>query len=64
MFYIYVSTVILALYALYILFLTKRTYSIGKPLSTKLSFGWWVMDVGWSGLVVISAITNLWTIAN
>ncbi len=59
----YVVTVIFAFFGIYILFKTKRVYEKAKTMPLWLSICWWILDIGWTGLVISSSIYGLWHIS-
>jgi len=59
---LYVCSVILGLFSLYVSFETKKTYDRGKSLSLRLSLGWWIIDTVHASLVILSSLYTVWPI--
>jgi protein-S-isoprenylcysteine O-methyltransferase Ste14 len=57
---LYIALGISAVFGLYILRETKRTYEGRRPLSKRLSIGWWILDVFHSSLIILSAFYATW----
>ncbi len=60
---LYAVTIIFAFLGIYILFKTKEVCEKAKTMPLWLSLCWWILDAGWTGLVVLSTIYGLWRIS-
>lgn len=56
----YLSLLPLVIFSIFLLSKTKRVYERGEALPPALSLGWWILDVSYSTLVILSSAYHLW----
>ena len=57
---LYLCTIVLSTFGLYILYETKKAYERENPLPLNISLGWWILDIAWTLTILLSAYFNVW----
>ena len=58
--YIYVLTLAFIAFGVFVLLRTKEAWLESENLPVHVAAYWWVLDAGWSLLIIISALRGLW----